>query len=241
MTIGRRVVALTGISVGDWRSLRRAYPALPPAAGARAAARRVLLARLASRRLSTGRWTVRIDGDPPAAEPTVYVSAHLGSLQSLRYALRARGVKAATVLGPHNLERPRAEAQDRVFDVRHPLDFPHVFPAAAVHRLRGALRKGSLVLAADLPRPGEGVAAPFLGGRVLVDPRPFRLGRAAGVPCRAAFLTLPRGRLTLTLGAELPGREKDAIEAFARCLATTAARSPLDLDGVVYLRLATGA
>ena len=168
----------------------------------------------------------------------MYVSAHLGSLQVLRYALRERGVKAATALGPHNLERPTAEAQDRVFDARHPLDFPHVFPAAAVHRLRGALGRGSLVLAADLPRRGEGVEVPFLGGRVLVDPRPFRLARAAGVPCRPAFLTLPRGRFTLTLGAELPGNEAAALAAYAKCLAGVAERSPLDLDGVVYLRLA---
>ena len=238
MTIDRRVVALTGISSDEWRRLRRAYPALPPAAGARAAARRVLLARLASRRLSTGRWTARLEGDPPGAEPAVYVSAHLGSLQALRYALRAKGVPAATVLGPHNLERPEAERQDRLFDARHPIDFPHVFPASAVHRLRGALRKGSLVIAADLPRPGEGVAVPFLGGRAVVDPRPFRLARAAGVPCRPAFLTLPRGRFTLTLGAVLPPGEEAAIAAFARCLAETAARSPLDLDGLVYFGLA---
>jgi hypothetical protein len=238
VTIARRVVALTGISAEEWRALSRVYPALPARPGARAAARRLLLARLASRRLATGRWPARIVGDAPSREPTVYASAHVGSLQALRYTLRALGVPAANVLGPYNLERPEAERQDRAFDAGHPMDFPHFFPASAVHRVRGALKKGSLILAADLPLPGAGVAVPFLGGRAFVDPRPFRLARAARVPCRPAFLTLPRGRWTLTLGTELPAGEEAAIAAFARCLAETAARSPLDLDGVVYLGLA---
>jgi lauroyl/myristoyl acyltransferase len=142
------------------------------------------------------------------------------------------------VLGPHNLVRREAERQDRLFDARHPIDFPHFFPASAVHRLRSALRRGSLILAADLPEPGDGVAVPFLGGRALVDLRPFRLARAARVPCRPAFLTLPRGRWTLTLGRVLPREEAAAVAAFASCLAEVAARSPLDLDGPVYSRRA---
>jgi lauroyl/myristoyl acyltransferase len=169
----------------------------------------------------------------------VYVSAHLGSLQALRYTLRGRGIRVANVLGPHNLERREAERQDRVFDGRHPLDFPHVLPAARSHRLRTALRTGSLILAADLPS-GEGVEVPFLGGRLRLDRRPFRLARAVGVPCRPAFLTLPRGRWTLTLGDPLPDDANAAIEAYARVLRETARRSPLDLDGVVYRNLAGG-
>lgn len=239
MTIARRIVALTGISTDDWRALSRAYPALPAGAGARAAARRLLLTRLASRRLATGRWPARLEGNPPSREPTLYASAHLGSLQALRYTLRALGVPAATVLGPHNLERPEAERQDRLFDARHRLAFPHFFAASAVHRLRGALKEGSLIIAADLPLLDEGVAVPFLGGKALVDPRPFRLARAARVPCRAAFLTLPRGRWTLTLGPVLPADEAAAIALWARGFADVAARSPLDIDGVVYRRLAT--
>lgn len=240
MTAAGRIAALTGLSAAGWRELRGAYPLLPAAAGPRAAARRVLLARLAARRLRTGRWAARIDGDPPGPDdgPTVFVSAHLGSLQALRYTLRARGIRAANVLGPHNVHRPDAERQDRIFDAVHPLDFPHFFPASAVHRVRSALRKGSLVLAADLPLPGQGVAVPLLGGRAFVDPRPFRLARAAGVPCRPAFLTLPRGRWTLTIGPVLPRDEAGAVAAFARCQAEVAARSPLDLDGPVYLRRA---
>lgn len=237
MTAAGRIVALTGISADDWRALRRAFPELPRGAGPRAAVRRILLARLASRRLATGRWTARIEGEPPSTHPTVYVSAHLGSLQALRYTLRARGVAVANVLGPHNLQRPEAERQDRLFDARHPMNFPHVLPASTVHRLRDALRKGSLILAADLP-VDAGVEVPLLGGRARLDPRPFRLARAAGVPCRPAFLTLAKGRWTLTLGPVLPRDEAAALPLYARLFAQAARRSPLDLDGVVYSRLA---
>lgn len=238
MTASGRIASWTGISAAEWKALRRAFPLLPAGAGARAAARRLLLARLAARRLSTGRWPARVEGDMPSAAPTLYVSAHLGSLQALRYTLRALGVPVANVLGPHNLERPDAERQDRIFDAAHPLDFPHFFPASAVHRVRGALRKGSLIVAADLPVAGDGIAVPLLGGTAFVDPRPFRLGRAAGVPCRPAFLTLPRGRWTVTLGPPLPADEASAIALWARAFAGVAARSPLDIDGVVYRRLA---
>ena len=234
---GRGVSSLTGISSGQWKQVRAAFPALPAGLGPRAAAGRLLLARLAARRLASGRWTARLDGRPPSAGPTAYVSAHLGSLQSLRYTLRARGIPAANVLGPHNLERSAAEKQDLLFDVRHPLDFPHVFPAARVHRLRAALRTGSLILAADLPAR-DAVIVPFLGGRLRLDPRPFRLARGAGVPCRPAFLTLPAGRWTLTLGEVLPAAEDAALAAFAACLERVARRAPSDLDGVVYLNLA---
>ena len=165
------------------------------------------------------------------------MSAHLGSLQGLRYTLRARGIRAATVLGPHNLERAEAERQDRIFDASHWLDFPHFLPAARVHRLKTSLRTGSLVVAADLPA-AESVEVPFLGGRLRLDRRPFRLARAAGVSCRPAFLTLPLGRWTLTLGDALPSDEDAALEAYAVCLREVAGRSPLDLDGVVYLSLA---
>ena len=120
--------------------------------GPLAAKARGRLARLASRALSSGRWNLRLEGDSPSERPCVYVTAHLGSLQALRYALRARGIPAATILGPHNLDRRSAAAQDRVFDRRYPLDFPHAFASSQVHRLRGALKRGSLVAAADLPR-----------------------------------------------------------------------------------------
>lgn len=233
---GRRVSALTGITAAQWREVARAFPALPPDPGLRVAARRLLLSRLAAWKLTTGRWNSRIEGDPLSLEPTVYVSAHIGSLQALRYALRALGVPAATVLGPFNLERSGPERQDRIFDRRHGLSYPHAVPAGRAHRLRTALRTGSLIVAADLPAAGS-LAAPLLGGRARLDVRPFRLARVAGVACRAAFLTLPGGRWTLTLGDPLPRDEDRAIESFAKDFAEVARRAPLDLDGVVYLNL----
>jgi hypothetical protein len=232
-----RVAALTGLSSEDWKELRAAFPGLPAGAGTRNAARRLLLARLAARRLSTGRWSCRLVGAPPEESPTVYVSAHLGSLQALRYTLRARGVAAANVVDPHNLDRAEPKRQDGIFDSRHPLDFPHVLPAARPHALRSALRRGSLIVTAD--QPGErGVEIDFLGGRLWIDSRPFRLARGARVPCRPAFLTLPRGRWTLTLGSPLPADEDRALASFGELLGRVAGQAPSDLDGVVYRALA---
>ncbi len=232
-----RVAALTGITAERWRDLTRTYTELPADPGPLAANSRAKLARLASRALSSGRWDLRLEGEPPSGQPCVYLTAHLGSMQALRYALRARGAPAATVLGPHNLDRTEAIAQDRHFDRRHPHEFPHAFPSSAVHRLRSALKRGSLVAAADLP-PEGGVRVPLLGGWAFVDPRPFRLARAAGVACRPAFATLPGGRWTLTLGPPLPRDERAACDGFALALAEAASRAPVDLDGVVYAHIA---
>lgn len=240
MLAARRVLRLTGISVEDWRELAARFPELPPDPGRLASRRRALLARLAARSLASGRWPVALDGDPPRGEPTVYVCAHIGSLQALRYCLRARSVPAANVLGPFNLDRGEAERQDRIFDRSHPIAFPHVFPAEKVHRLRTALRSGSLIAAADLPVRG-GVDSPLLGGSVGLDPRPFRLARAAGAACRPAFLTLPEGRWTLTLGEPLPEDEDEAVREFAGVYRRVASAAPADLDGVVYLNLAPAA
>ncbi len=240
MLAARRVLRLTGISVEDWRELAGSFPDLEPDPGPLASRRRALLARLAARSLASGRWPAELRGDPPSAEPMVYVTAHIGSLQALRYVLRARGVPAATVLGPFNLDRAEAARQDVVFDRSHPIAYPHFFPASSVHRLRTALRSGSLIAAADLPaRDGE--AQGLLGGIVRLDPRPFRLARTAGVACRPAFLTLPDGNWTLTLGPRLPRDEGEALEAFARVYRRVASAAHADLDGVVYLNLARGA
>ncbi len=129
------------------------------------------------------------------------------------------------------------EARDRIFDARFPMRFPHVLEASRVHRLRTALRSGSLLLAADLPGH-QAIEVDWLGGRVRLDPRPIRLARAAGVSCRSAFLTLPRQGWTLTLGAELPPGEVPALGAFGEAYAAVAAAAPWDMDGVVYRRLA---
>ncbi len=240
MLAARRVRRFTGISVDDWRELAEIFSLLPSDPGPLASRRRALLARLAARSLASGRWPVELQGDPPSGAPTVYVSAHIGSLQSLRYSLRARGVPAASVLGPYNLDRSDAERQDRIFDRRHPVAFPHFFPAAHVHRLRTALRTGSLIAAADLPAR-DGMQEALLGGVVRLDPRPFRLARTMGVACRPAFLTLPEGRWTLTLGDRLARNEDEAVRQFAGVYRRVASAAPVALDGVVYLNLARGA
>jgi hypothetical protein len=232
-----RVAALTGISGDDWREVAAAFPDLPTDPGSAAARARARLHRLAARAQATGRWNVRVEGEPPAAAPAVYVTAHLGALQALRYVLRARGIAAASVIGPFNLDRTDPARADRVFDRRHPLGFPHALPSGAPHRLRSALRTGSLIAAADLPG-ARCVDAPLLGGTVRLDPRPFRLARATGVVCRAIFLTLPPGGWTLSIGPALPEDEPSALEGFAGLFAAAAARAPLDLDGVVYRSLA---
>lgn len=234
-----RIAALTGISREKWRELAKAFPGLPRDPGPLAARARARLARLASRALATGRWAARREGEPLDPQPAVYVTAHIGALQALRYALRARGVPAASVIGPFNLDRTEATKADRVFDRRHGLEFPHSFPSTKPHRLKSALASGSLILAADLPE-GRAFEAVLLGAPVRLDPRPFRLARAAKVACRPAFLTLPKEGWTLTVGERLPADERSAVAGFARLFAEVAARAPLDLDGLVYWNLTRG-
>jgi hypothetical protein len=84
-----------------------------------------------------------------------------------------------------------------------------------------------------MPERG-GIPARILGGPALLDPRPFRLARVSRVPCRPAFVTLPGGRWTLTLGPALSGDDLACAEEFGRVFARVAEAAPLDLDGVVY-------
>jgi hypothetical protein len=232
-----RVAALTGIPAADWRRIAAAFSELPSDPGPPAAKRRQRLARLASRALATGRWATKLEGEAPGPEPAVFVSAHIGALQALRYALRARGVPVASLIGRYNLDRTVTSRTDTIFDRRFALDFPHALPTTHPHRLRSALKRGSLIAAADLPE-GAARPAPILGGSVPLDPRPFRLARAARVPCRAAFLTLPPEGWTLSVSPPLPERVEEALDAFARIFAAVAARAPLDVDGPVYRALA---
>jgi hypothetical protein len=232
-----RIRALTGASRDEWREIAAAFPGLPRDPGPAAARARLRLGRRWSRALATGRWRVRVDGAPPEKTPTVYVTAHVGSLQALRYVLRSRGVAAATVHGPFNLDRSRAVRDDRIFDARYGLDYPHALAADRPHRLRTALETGSLILAADLPADPAAIAS-VLGGRVALDARPLRLARATRVPCRAAFLTLPREDWTLTLSPPLAGAEAAALRDLSRALERVTMRAPLDLDPTVYLALA---
>jgi len=235
-----RIRSLTGASREEWREIAHAFPALPPEPGPAAARARQRLATRWVRAMATGRWRVRLDGPSPDLGPAVYLTAHVGSLQALRYVLRSRGVAAATVHGPHNLDRTRAVQEDRVFDRRYALDFPHAFAAGRPHRLRTALERGSLILAADLPPEPGTVFANLLGGRAALDGRPLRLARAARVPCRAAFLTLPREGWTLTLSPPLAGSDAEALAEFARTFERVALQAPLDLDPTVYRALARG-
>lgn len=217
----------------EWERLACAFPLLGSGVGPQAARARRELGRLCSRALRTGRWQPRLDGPAPDARPTVFLTAHFGSLSALRYCLRARGVPAAIAVGPHNFPRADQEESDRLFDSRFPMGFPHVFEAERAHRLRTALGQGSLLVVADLPGRNA-VESDLLGGRVRLDPRPIRLARVAGVRCCPAFLSLPEAGWTLTVGPELPPDEGPALGMFGRIYANVAARAPWDLDGVVY-------
>lgn len=229
----RDVLAWTGISSAQWAALAQAYPRLPRNPGARAARARRRLGAFATRALSSGVWTPEWEGGEPPEEPTVYATAHIGSLLALRYALRSRGVRAVSVIAPYNFDRPDPAAKDALFDRRFPMAHPHVVSSAATHRIRGLLSRGSVIVAADLPAR-ESFAASLLGGSVELDPRPLRLARLAGVPCRPVFLTLPGRRWSVALGEPLPAGERGAREAFARAFDRAASRAPLDLDGLVY-------
>jgi hypothetical protein len=235
----RDVVALTAVSSAQWRELAAAFSEMPRDPGASAARARMNLNRFAARALRTGRWAPRLEGDPPSGDPTVYLTAHIGSLQALRYALRARGIPVASVIGPHNEDRPGPARVDEIFDRRHAMDFPHALLSSQPHRLRTALRSGSLILAADLPS-GPAFESALLGGRIRIDLRPVRLARSAGVPCRAAFLTVPDRRWVLTLSPALPAEPRAACVEFARVFQQVASCAPLDLDGLVYASLSRG-
>lgn len=229
----RDVVAWTGLSSAKWRELAAAFPELPRDPGPRVARARRRMGELSSRALARGAWNPAWEGPEPPQENAVYVTAHIGSLLSLRYVLRARGVAAASVLAPYNFDRPDPAAKDAIFDRRFPMAFPHVASSAGTHRLRSLLERGSLILAADLPTR-EAFTASLLGAAVQLDPRPFRLARLAGVPCVPVFLTVPGRRWTVSLGERLPSAERAALEAFARAFGAAASRAPLDLDGPVY-------
>jgi len=228
----RGITRDTGLSRERWSDLGRLFPALGPEPGAAAARARRRLQFLVGRALATERHGPRFRPAPPPAEPTVYVTAHLGDLRSLRYLLR-RHIPVATVVRTSEEEREGIAREDRAFDARFPRDFPHAFSSRHPHRLRRALSRGSLVFAADLP-VSEGVAVPCLGGRISLDPRPFRLARIAKVSCRPLFLTAPHGRLTITVGDALPREEDAALRDCAAILERVAQESPFEIDGPTW-------
>jgi len=102
--------------------------------------------------------------------------------------------------------------------------------------LRTALRRGSLIVAADQPE-GDASAFRCLGGWLPLDRRPFRLARLARVPCRPLFLFAFRGRLAISIGQALEGDPTVALEAFARSLERAAGDCPLLIDGPTWWTL----
>lgn len=223
---GDKSTRITGCTPEQWQVLALAFPAL----GHDPAPRAVLARR--RREFLIGRALVNLRHDAfwtgsPGGRPTLFVTAHIGDARALRYLLR-RHVPVASVRAPWK-SRTRGAREDSAFDRRWPCEFPHVFPASAPHTLRTALSYGSLIVTADIPNR-QAVEAPLLGGRVQLDPRPFRLARLASVPCRPAFLTAPDGRLTVTLDDALPPSQERALEEFGRTFARVAAAAPFEID-----------
>lgn len=226
----RRVAEITGLTREQWGVVGRAFPALGRDPGAAAARARLRLRRRVGRALGAPSADATWTGTPPA-EPALLVTAHVGDLRALRYLLRRR-VPAASLIAPW-VDRGEFARDDEDFDRGFPCPFPHVFPSDRPHVLRGALRSGSLIVAADVPAPGAAVAqTAALCGTIRLDTRPFRLARISGVACRSAFLTAPGGVLTVTLGNPLPGNEEEALRRFGSELASVVEAAPFEIDGV---------
>ena len=228
----KEIRAATAISARQWRDLGRAYPRLGPDPGPAAARARRRYGFLVGQALAGGPDRISFRDAPPGPAPCLYATAHVGDLRSLRYLMR-REIPIATVVVATDEERADFARADRDFDLGTPRDFPHVLSSRQPLRLRSALRRGSLIVSADLPER-DGVPFPCLGGQLRLDPRPFRLARVCGVPCRPVFLTAPNGRLTITIGPELPRPEKAALAAFARALEAICDESPSAIDALTW-------
>jgi hypothetical protein len=226
----REIRSATEISRGQWRDLGRAFPRLGPDPGPEAARQRRLLRHRIGLALESDRHAPAFRPAPLPEEPCLYATAHVGDIRSLRYLLRPRLAIAA--VSRERRSRPGAAEHPEIED-RVRRDFPHVLSANEPHRLRSALRRGSLIMAADMPEE-IGLEARCLGGTVRIDPRPFRLARIAGVPCRPLFLTCPDGRLTITAGPVLAPDEEPAAAGFADALDRITEESPLDIDGFTW-------
>ncbi|HEY7113508.1 MAG TPA: hypothetical protein VIA45_11300 [Thermoanaerobaculia bacterium] len=222
----------TGLSREAWADLGRAFPRLGDDPGPEAARARKRFGFLVGRALDSPRHGPAFPKGAPDADPHVYATAHVGDLRSLRYLMR-RHVPLGNIVRTTDAERAEIIARDELADREAPQPFPHAFHFRQPHRLRSALRRGSLLAAADMPED-EGAEFSCLGGRLRLDVRPFRLARIAGVPCRAIFLTAPRGRLTVMIGPVLPADERAALGKFARALERVLDRSPFDIDAPTW-------
>jgi len=222
----------TGVSRTGWAELGRVFPSLGADPGPEAARARRRFRFLVGRALESARHAPAFPKGRPDPTPHVYATAHVGDLRGLRYLMR-RHVPLANVVRTTEAERTEIMARDRLVDRAAPHDFPHAIHFRRPHRLRSALRLGSLLAAADMPEE-EAVEFPCLGGRLRLDVRPFRLARIAGVPCRAIFLTAPRGRLTVAIGPVLPADERAAVAKFARALERVLDRAPYEIDAPTW-------
>lgn len=239
-----RVAALTGLSEAEWKGLAELFPLLGDDPGRNAARARRTFTLVAWHELSRTRVRPLWDPAPPPAAPELLVTAHLGNLRLLRYFLRSAGVAVATIVDETHEGSDRGARLNAWIDRRFPVRAPHTRESGKPHRLRRALREGSLLAAIDrIHPPPPGVAdrsapIPFLGGILPIEPAAFRLARLAGVPARPVFATAPKARLTLTVGERLPADEGEAVRAFGEVLDRVARASPGDFDGFTHRFLA---
>jgi len=234
------IAAVTGLEDARWAEMAELFPLLGPRPGREAARQRRSLGLLSWNALT--RNSRRIDWRParPGPDPALYFTIHLGNVRLLRYFLRLAGIPAATMIDATHLSNARSRAQNAWIDRRRPCAFPHTVFSGEPHRLRSALRRGSLIAAVDrihAPDPGRGGQdriVPFLGGRLTLDLSALRLARIAGVPVRPIFLTLPAERLTVTVGEPLPAEADRAAERFGALADSVARASPADFDGYTH-------
>ena len=226
----------TGLDEAAWRGMAELFPRLGTAPGAGAARRRRELALFAAHALTPD--SRRVDWRParPGPEPTLFMTIHLGDLRVLRYLLRLTGIPAATIVDETHLGDTAGRADDAMVDRLRPHSFPHLIFAGHSHRLRSALRRGSLIAAIDrihAPAPGRPrpeLAIDFLGGRLILDLSALRLGRLARVPARPIFISAPRRRLTVSVGDPLPDDPGEAGRRFGELAGAVARDSPADFD-----------
>jgi hypothetical protein len=234
------IVEWTGLGEGSWNEMAGLFPGLGPRPGPDAARHRRSFGLLGENALSRGSSRVRWLPERPPPDPTLYLTLHLGDIRLLRYLLRLAGIPAATIVDETQLGNPKVLAENRRIDRRRPHALPHSVFSGEPHRLRSALRHGSLLAAVDRihpPAPGKGTADrtfPFLGGLLTVDLSVLRLARLAGVPARPLFVTIPGERLTVTVGEPLP-RDREAAGACFGDLADAVARDcPAAFDGYTH-------
>jgi len=235
----KQVEKLTGLDEDTWRRMAGIFPRLGGDPGPAAARRRRELALLAAHTLAPGSRRVFWQPARPGAEPTLYLTIHLGDLRVLRYLLRLAGIPAATVVDETHLRNRDGRRDDAIVDRLRSHAFPHLVFAGDVHRLRSVLGKGgSLIAAIDRihapakRRPEREI--PFLGGRLILDLSALRLARLARVPARPLFLSAPGRRLTVSVGEPLPPDPEEAARRFGDRADAVARDSPADFDGFTH-------